>query len=330
MLVPVVSAVLLIPTVVLTFWGIAGLAALWAGRFISGWPAAQQASTHYFEVIGLPPVTSTGPALAVTPVALAALVLGLAPTTWLARQQARFARLVLGPTEAIRLAQRVRRLDQTRSDVTVAQAAELRRIERDLHDGIQSRLVAMGMKLGAVEALIDSDPAAAKKLAADLRTASAEALTELRVLVRGIHPPVLSERGLLDAVRAVALDSPLKVEVTGSLAGRVEQPVEACAYFAVCELLGNAAKHGSARRVTISLEHDDGLLRAAVTDDGKGGADAARGSGLRGIERRLGGFDGRLTLASPLGGPTVAIVEVPCQLDPEPSSPKTSTSSGTA
>jgi signal transduction histidine kinase len=329
-LVPVVSAVLLIPTVVLTFWGIGGLAALCAGRFISGWPAAQQASTHYFEVIGLPAVTSIGPALAVTPVALAALVLGLAPTTWLARQQARFARLVLGPTEAIRLAQRVRRLDQTRSDVAVAQAAELRRIERDLHDGIQSRLVAMGMKLGAVEALIDSDPAAAKKLAADLRTASAEALTELRVLVRGIHPPVLSERGLLDAVRAAALDSPLKTEVTGSLAGRVEDPVEACAYFAVCELLGNAAKHGAARRVTISLEHGDGLLRVAVTDDGKGGADAARGSGLRGIERRLGGFDGRLTLTSPLGGPTVAIVEVPCQLDPEPSSPKTSTSSETA
>jgi signal transduction histidine kinase len=329
-LVPVVSAVLLMPTVVLTFWGIGGLAALWAGRFIGGWPAAQQASAHYFEVIGLPAVTSTGAALAVTPVALAALVLGLAPTTWLARQQARFARLVLGPTEAIRLAQRVRRLDQTRSDVTVAQAAELRRIERDLHDGIQSRLVAMGMKLGAVEALIDSDPAAAKKLAADLRTASAEALTELRVLVRGIHPPVLSERGLLDAVRAAALDSPLKAEVTGSLAGRVEEPVEACAYFAVCELLGNAAKHGAARRVTISLEHGDGLLRVAVTDDGKGGADAARGSGLRGIERRLGGFDGRLTLTSPLGGPTVAIVEVPCQLDPEPSSPKTSTSSGTA
>ncbi|WP_329069835.1 sensor histidine kinase [Amycolatopsis sp. NBC_01480] len=329
-LVPFVSAVLLIPTVVLTFWGIGGLAALWAGRFISGWPAAQQASTRYFEVIGLPTITSTGTALAITPVALAALVLGLAPTTWLARQQARFARLVLGPTEAIRLAQRVRRLDQTRSDVTVAQAAELRRIERDLHDGIQSRLVAMGMKLGAVEALIDSDPAAAKKLAADLRTASAEALTELRVLVRGIHPPVLSERGLLDAVRAVALDSPLKTEVTGSLAGRVEEPVEACAYFAVCELLGNAAKHGAARRVTISLEHSDGLLRVEVADDGKGGADAARGSGLRGIERRLGGFDGRLTLTSPLGGPTVAIVEVPCQLDPEPSSPKTSTSSETA
>ncbi|MGH8919067.1 MAG: sensor histidine kinase, partial [Actinomycetes bacterium] len=232
--------------------------------------------------------------------------------------------------EAARLAQRVRRLDQTRSDVTVAQAAELRRIERDLHDGIQSRLVAMGMKLGAVEALIDSDPVAAKKLAADLRTASAEALTELRLLVRGIHPPVLSERGLVDAVRAVALDSPLKAEVKGSLAGRVEEPVEACVYFAVSELLGNAAKHSDARRVTIALEHEGGLLRVAVTDDGKGGADAARGSGLRGIERRLGGFDGTLTLTSPPGGPTEAIVEVPCQLDSEPSSPRTSTSSGTA
>ena len=162
-------------------------------------------------------------------------------------RQARFARAWLGPTEASRLAQRVERLKQTRSDVTVTQAAELRRIERDLHDGIQSRLVAMGMKLGAVEALVDTDPAAAKRLAAELRAASSEALTELRVLIRGIHPPVLSERGLVDAVRALALDSPLKSEVTGSLPGRVEEPVEACVYFAVSELLGNAAKHGAQR-----------------------------------------------------------------------------------
>ncbi|MFD9891531.1 histidine kinase [Amycolatopsis sp. NPDC059027] len=313
-----VFLVLMIPTVSATFWGFLGLQALWIWR-----PIAQGAnsvwSTDWFTMIGLPSATTTLDALKLTPVALGFMVAGLIPATWLARQQARFARLLLGPTESSRLAQRVERLKETRTDASVAQAAELRRIERDLHDGVQARLVAMGMKLGAVEALIDADPGQAKKLAAEVREASSEALTELRLLVRGIHPPVLSERGLVDAVRALALDSPLDAEVTGSLAGRLEKPEEACAYFAVSELLGNAAKHGEARTVSISLEHLDGLLRIVVTDDGKGGAEPARGSGIRGIERRLGVFDGRFSLTSPIGGPTTATVEIPCQLDLEQS-----------
>jgi signal transduction histidine kinase len=307
-LIPLVSFVCLLPTAALISRGVVGLAALWIWRpFVSSpvewWP--------------LPEVSTHGGALALTPVLLAMIVAGLVPAPWLARQQARFARVWLGPTESSRLARRVERLTQTRTDVTVAQAAELRRIERDLHDGIQSRLVAMGMKLGAVEALVDTDPAAAKRLAAELRASSSEALTELRVLIRGIHPPVLSERGLLDAVRALALDSPLKTQVTGSLPGRVEEPVEACVYFAVSELLGNAAKHG-AKRATIDVGFADDLLTVVVTDDGPGGADPAAGSGLRGIERRLGGFDGRLTLTSPTGGPTKASLEIPCQLGREP------------
>ncbi|MEV4051198.1 histidine kinase [Amycolatopsis sp. NPDC049688] len=320
LLVPLVSFVMLLPTVVLVGRGLVGLGALWIWRpFVSpriDWPPFPVVSTH----LG---------ALAQTPVMLVMAFTGLAAAPWLARQQARFARVWFGPTESTRLAQRVERLKQTRSDVTVTQAAELRRIERDLHDGIQSRLVAMGMKLGAVEALVDTDPAAAKRLAAELRAASSEALTELRVLIRGIHPPVLSERGLLDAVRALAMDSPLKSEVTGSLPGRVEEPVEACVYFAVSELLGNAAKHG-AKRVSIDVAFAHDLLTVVVVDEGPGGANPARGSGLRGIERRLGGFDGRLTLTSPIGGPTKALLEIPCQLDQEPSSPKTSTSSETA
>jgi signal transduction histidine kinase len=319
LLLPLVSFLLILPTVALVSRGAIGLGALWIWRlFVSpriDWSPFPPVSTHLGAIVQ-------------TPVMLAMVVAGLAVAPWLARQQARFARVWFGPTESTRLAQRVERLKQTRSDVTVTQAAELRRIERDLHDGIQSRLVAMGMKLGAVEALVDTDPAAAKRLAAELRTASSEALTELRVLIRGIHPPVLSERGLLDAVRALAMDSPLKAEVTGSLPGRVEEPVEACAYFAVSELLGNAAKHG-AKRVSIEVGFAHDLLTVVVTDDGPGGAVPARGSGLRGIERRLGGFDGRLHLTSPLGGPTRASVEIPCQIDPEPSSPKTSTSSET-
>lgn len=321
-LIPLVSLALVLPTVALLGWGLVGVLTLWVWRPFVSSPV---------EWLFLPSVSTHLGALAQTPLILAMFVAGLAPTPWLARQQARFARVWLGPTESSRLAQRVERLKQTRTDVTVTQAAELRRIERDLHDGIQSRLVAMGMKLGAVEALVDTDPAAAKRLAAELRAASSEALTELRVLIRGIHPPVLSERGLLDAVRAMALDSPLKTQVTGSLPGRVEEPVEACAYFAVSELLGNAAKHG-ARRASIELSFADDLLTATVSDDGPGGANPAGGSGLRGIERRLGGFDGKLTLTSPIGGPTKATLEIPCQLDspPPPSSPKTSTSSETA
>ncbi|KFZ83477.1 histidine kinase [Amycolatopsis sp. MJM2582] len=300
----VVLLLMVVPTAALVFGGLWGVVALWIWR-------------------------PFGQALALTPVALAASAAGLVLTPWLARLGARFAKVLLGPTEASRLGQRVERLKQTRTDASVAQAAELRRIERDLHDGVQSRLVAMGMKLGAVEALIDSDPAAAKRLAAELRQTSSETLTELRLLVRGIHPPVLSERGLGDAVRAMALDSPLRASVNGTLP-RLEQPAEACAYFAVSELLGNAAKHGEARRVSIELGYDDGLLRIEVTDDGKGGANAARGSGIRGIERRLGAFDGTFALTSPLGGPTKAIMEIPCQLDPDASSPRTNTSSGTA
>ncbi|MEV6906395.1 sensor domain-containing protein [Amycolatopsis sp. NPDC051071] len=317
-----------VPTAATVFFGAQGFLALWFWRPIAQWTNTEWSTTHWFSMAGLPEATTHLQALALTPVAVAAFLAGLVATPWLARLGARFAKLLLGPTEASRLEQRVERLKQTRTDASVAQAAELRRIERDLHDGVQSRLVAMGMKLGAVEALIDTDPAAAKRLAAELRQTSSETLTELRLLVRGIHPPVLSERGLSDAVRAMALDSPLRASVSGVLP-RLEEPAEACAYFAVSELLGNAAKHGEARRVSIKLGYEDGLLRIEVTDDGKGGANAARGSGIRGIERRLGTFDGTFVLTSPPGGPTKATMEIPCQLDPDVSSPKTSTSSGT-
>ena len=250
----------------------------------------------------------------------------------LLRWHGSWAALLLAPAgesrlriERDRLSERVAELAQSRSVVIDTQANEVRRIERDLHDGAQARLVAMGMTLGAVEALIDHDPAAAKKLLAQAREASSTALRELRDLVRGIHPPVLAERGLPDAIRALALDNPLDVQVSASLPGRAEAPVESAAYFAVAEALANATKHAHAERVWIDLRHEQGKLRMSVLDNGCGGADAARGSGLRGIERRLGTFDGMFTLSSPLGGPTIVAMELPCVL----SSPRTSTSSGT-
>ncbi len=235
------------------------------------------------------------------------------------------AKLLAAPENA-RLQQRVRRLTETRADAVDTQAAELRRIERDLHDGVQARLVAMGLNLGAAERLLESDPAAARALLAQSREASASALRELRGLVRGIHPPVLAERGLADAIRALALDSPLAVEVTEDLPGRAEPPVESAVYFAVSELLTNAARHSAADRVWIDVHHTGDALRVQVTDDGRGGADASGGSGLRGIERRLATFDGVLALSSPKGGPTIVTLELPCAL----SSPRTSTSYGTA
>ncbi|MFJ8469173.1 sensor histidine kinase [Streptomyces swartbergensis] len=218
---------------------------------------------------------------------------------------------VLGSNQR-ELAERVRVLTETRRDAVDTSAAELRRIERDLHDGAQARLVAVGMDLGTIEALLDKDPAKAKELIAQARTSSVEALSELRELVRGIHPPVLAERGLGDAVRALALRLPVATEVNVDLPGRAEAPVESAAYFAVSEVLTNAVKHSGADRIWVDLHHADGHLRATVTDNGKGGAVIEAGSGLAGVERRLGTFDGVLAVSSPAGGPTMVTMEIPC------------------
>ncbi|NUO61353.1 MAG: sensor histidine kinase [Hamadaea sp.] len=262
--------------------------------------------------------------------ALAALGVAIAPAAL--RLHGRWSRLLLKPTGDTALAQRVEQLTLSRADASDAAARELRRIERDLHDGPQARLVALGLRLGTIEALIDSDPAAARELTVQTQEAAAQALRELREVVRGIHPPVLAERGLADAVRALALDSPLAVTVDIDLPVRLPEPIEAAAYFSVAEALGNAAKHARARTVQVRLDllpaggaaGDGDVLRMTVRDDGRGGADPDRGSGLRGLARRLGIFDGTLSLSSPPGGPTELIMELPCAS----SSPRTSTSSG--
>ena len=223
------------------------------------------------------------------------------------------------------LAGRVRRLTETRGYALDAAAAELRRIERDLHDGAQARLVALGMNLRVLERMLPASPEAARALAAEAMQTSARALSDLRQLVRGIYPLVLADRGLSHAVRALALDTALPVELDVDLPGRLTAPVESACYFAVAETLANAVKHSGARRVHVRIEHADGLLRIEVADDGAGGADPARGTGLRGVERRLGTFDGILAVSSPPGGPTMIAMEVPCAL----LSPKTSSCSGT-
>ncbi|MBD0746994.1 sensor domain-containing protein [Streptomyces sp. CBMA152] len=241
--------------------------------------------------------------------------LGLFVNPYLVRANFAIARSLLSPTREQALALRVERLTETRHDAVDSSAAELRRIERDLHDGAQARLVAMGMNLGTIEALIEKDPEQAKLLLAKARESSAEALTELRDLVRGIHPPVLAERGLGDAVRALALRMPVMVDVDVELPpGRAEAPVESAAYFAVSELLTNAVKHAEADRIWVDLSYAGGALRLSVTDNGRGGANVGGGSGLSGVERRLGTFDGVLAVSSPVGGPTMVTVEIPCAL----------------
>ncbi|MFB4307215.1 sensor histidine kinase [Actinomadura sp. GTD37] len=252
------------------------------------------------------------------------LVLSLPAAGAILKAHALFGRSLLAPTRSA-LAERVRRLTETRSETVDASAAELRRIERDLHDGAQARLVALSMNIGLAEEMMKHDPETARKLLAEARQASGSALTELRDLVRGIHPPVLAERGLDGAVRALALTLPLPVDVHVELPGRAEAPVESAAYFAVAEMLANVVKHSAARRAWIQIEHSGGRLLMIVGDDGAGGADPAAGGGMRGIERRLAAFDGTMAVTSPPGGPTVVTLELPCAL----SSPKISPSSGT-
>src|SRR6516164_4099728 len=220
------------------------------------------------------------------------------------------------------LSGRVQQLTETRGHAVDAAAAELRRIERDLHDGAQARLVALGMNLRAVERVLPGSPSAALALVAEARETSVRALNELRDLIRGICPPVLADRGLGHAVQALVLDTPLPTALDVDLPGRLPAPVESACYFAIAEALANAVKHSGARHAGIRIIHSAGLLRIQVADDGAGGADPARGTGLLGVERRLGTFDGILAVSSPPGGPTMIVMEVPCAL----SSPKTSSS----
>ncbi|WP_189746286.1 sensor histidine kinase [Streptomyces nojiriensis] len=266
-----------------------------------------------------------------TPTMLAALLLGLgfvtagfklAPTTL--RLHARWSRRLLAAPRTTELVRRIEHLAGSRADILDVQAAELRRIERDLHDGAQARLVTLGMTLDEATRLLDRDPAAARALLHEVRATSQRALQDLRELVHGVLPPILADRGLGDAVRSLALDSHLDVRIETALPGRLPAPVESAGYFAVAELLANAAKHSGAPEVHIRLSHTDGALRATVTDEGRGGADPD-GSGLQGVRRRLDPFDGTLVLHSPPGGPTTATLEIPCAS----SSPKTSSSSGT-
>jgi signal transduction histidine kinase len=191
------------------------------------------------------------------------------------------------------------------------QESELRRIERDLHDGAQARLVALGMSIGMAEEKLRTDPEAARLLLAEARSDARDALEELRDLARGIRPPILTDRGLGAAIEALGARSPVPVTVSVDVSERPPDAVETAAYFVVAEALANAIKHASATRIDVTVTHSDGKLAAVVRDDGEGGADLD-GSGLTGLEQRVRALDGELRVDSPAGGPTTVRAELPC------------------
>jgi signal transduction histidine kinase len=253
-----------------------------------------------------------GEALACMAIGLVALPLAVLLIRGAAALTVAIARSLLSPLSRRQLEGRVEALDEARAGAVDDAAEKLAQIERDLHDGAQARLVALAMDLGLAQHRLDSaDPQSARELVVEAREEARLALAELRGLVRGIHPPLLADRGLAGAIPALADRSPIPAEATVAIPGRLPRPVEAAAYFVVAEALANAGKHSGATRVHVDVRLEGALLRVAVADDGRGGADAG-GSGLDGLQRRVAALDGRLTVTSPAGGGTVVRVELPC------------------
>jgi signal transduction histidine kinase len=260
--------------------------------------------------LGIFQVDSWGHAFLAAAIGLVALPIAAALVRGTAAASGSLSQLVLGPSRR-QLEERVEVLAQTRAGAVDAAAAELQRIERDLHDGAQARLVALALDLGMAEDRFDRDPEGARELVEKARAEAKLAMGELRDLARGIRPALLAERGLGEAIGALAARTPLPTRVEVDLDGRLPAPVELAAYFTVAEALTNAVKHAQAHSAKVRLWRDDGRLRIEVRDDGHGGADPA-GHGLDGLHKRLAALDGTLAIASPRGGPTVLYAEVPC------------------
>ncbi|MFG2823797.1 sensor histidine kinase [Kitasatospora sp. NPDC048365] len=241
---------------------------------------------------------------------LAALTYLLVPP--MARLQARLCVAVLAPSAAERLARRVETLTRTRAGAVAAHGAELRRIERDLHDGTQARLVAVSVRLGVARELLAEDPDAVARLLAEAQEVTEAAMAELRAVIRSIYPPILADRGLAEALAALASASAVETSVEVGPLGTVPAAVEAAAYFAVAEALTNAARHGRAGRAGVRVARAGDRLSVEVTDDGIGGADESLGTGIAGIRHRVLALDGTVRVHSPAGGPTTVTVGVPC------------------
>ncbi|WP_035739053.1 sensor histidine kinase [Glycomyces arizonensis] len=255
----------------------------------------------------------TWSAAAIGPVAgIAVFALWLIGASKLCELQARPGVNLLGPDPDVDLSERVARLTATRAAALDAHAVELRRIERALHDGAQNRIVGVAVLVGAARREVERNPERADEILARAQDTVEDALAELRAVVRSILPPVLENRGLEGALSALASDCPVPCKVTVDVPVRCPASVEATAYFVVAESLTNVAKHSRASRAEVEVRLRGGRLHVRVTDDGRGGAAAAGGSGLAGIGRRVEAHDGDVTVNSPPGGPTEIEVELPC------------------
>ncbi|MGE0067406.1 MAG: sensor histidine kinase [Solirubrobacterales bacterium] len=262
--------------------------------------------------MGLYTVDGTGLAFVNTAIGLLALPLALWLNRGLVAGHSALAARILGPTEAQRLRARVEDLSVSRAGAVEAAQDQLERIERDLHDGAQARLVALAMELGMAEEELEKNPEAAVETVKRARAEALAALGELRDLSRGLRPALLEERGLAAAIEALVRRSPLPASLT--IVGAVDgapQGAQTAAYFVVAEALTNAAKHSGAERATVRIERAGETLSVAIEDGGSGGADP-QGAGLEGLRKRVAALDGRFDVVSPAGGPTRIRAEIPC------------------
>ncbi|MFE4335274.1 histidine kinase [Streptomyces sp. NPDC056831] len=243
-------------------------------------------------------------------VIFAALTYWLVPL--LARLHARICVALLSPSAAERLAQRVETLTETRADAMNAHGAELRRIERDLHDGTQARLVAIAMRLGVARESLSEDPRTVARLLEEAHESTEEAMVELRAVIRTIYPPILADRGLAGALAALGTLSAIDTTLDIGDLGTIPAAVEAVAYFTIAEALTNVAKHSQATRTTVRVAREGDRLSIEVTDDGVGGADETLGTGIAGIRHRVMALDGTVHIHSPSGGPTTITVRLAC------------------
>lgn len=300
----------------LGWFGVLATAGAVAGLvLIALWSAALVLLTLPITASTFPEGTTIGDASLPLAFALAAggllvAVIALCAARPLATGIAALARALLGPD----VEEQVARLEHSRASAVDATDSTLRRIERDLHDGAQHRLVAIALDLGRAREKMADDPAAAEPLIAQAHEETKRAMAELRDLVRGIHPSILTDRGLDAAVSALAGRSPVPVSVHVELAGRPPAAAETAAYYVVAEALTNVAKHGDANEAEVRIDHQDGALNVAVQDDGQGGAARTPGSGLEGIGQRVDALGGSLEIDSPAGGPTTLKAVIPCEL----------------
>jgi signal transduction histidine kinase len=232
-------------------------------------------------------------------------------SAWVAELDARTARALLGPSRTEELEHRVERLAKTRAGVVDAADAERRRLERDLHDGTQQRLVALAINLGMAKAQTSTVEEAHQAIS-EAHEEAKSALAELRNLIRGLHPAVLEDRGLDAALSGVAARMPIPVRLTVDVPRRPTPTIEAVAYFVVSEGLTNITKHAQASQAEVYVQRTGDRLHIIISDDGVGGADPARGTGLAGLARRAESVDGTFDISSPACGPTLLAVDLPC------------------